>query len=74
MEFDLYGTKMSLSEGKQAPRLSFNKNISARFCHQVAAQILNMFCYFYFVKNHKISINLATNEAREKNKQRSGIL
>ncbi len=45
----------------------------ARFCHQVAAQVPDMFCNFYLVKSHKIANNSATTEAREKNKHRFGI-
>ncbi len=33
---------------------------------QVAALVLNTFCNFYSVKNHKIANNSATTEAREK--------
>jgi hypothetical protein len=38
------------------------------FCHQEAALVPDMFCNFYLVKNLKIVYNLATTEAREKNK------
>jgi hypothetical protein len=44
-----------------------NEGISAAsFCHQVAASVPNMFCNFYFVKNHKNANSSATTEAREK--------
>jgi hypothetical protein len=39
---------------------------AASFCHQVAAWVLNMFCNFYFVKNHNIANNSTTIKAREK--------
>jgi hypothetical protein len=39
---------------------------AARFCCQVASWVLDMFCNFYLVKNHKIANNSATTEAREK--------
>jgi hypothetical protein len=39
---------------------------AARFCHQVAAWVPDIFCNFYMVKSHKIAYNSATNEAREK--------
>jgi hypothetical protein len=45
-----------MNEGKSA----------ASFCHQVAAWVSDMFCNFHLAKNHKIAINLATTEAREK--------
>ncbi len=32
----------------------------------MAAWVLNMFCNFYFVNNHKIVINLTTANASEK--------
>jgi hypothetical protein len=38
---------------------------SARFCHQVAAWVADMFWNFYLVKSLKIANNLATAEARE---------
>jgi hypothetical protein len=47
---------------------------AASFCHQVAALVPDMFCNFYLVKSHKISNNLATTEAREKNKHIFGVL
>jgi hypothetical protein len=36
------------------------------FCRQVAAWFLDMFCHFYFVKNHKFVSNLRTSVARVK--------
>ncbi len=46
----------------------------ARFCYQVAAQVLGMFCNFYLVKSYKIAIASATTESREQNKYRIRIL
>jgi len=46
----------------------------ARFCHQVAAWIPDMFCNFYLMKHHEIANNSATAEAEEKISARSGIL
>jgi hypothetical protein len=43
------------------------------FCHQVAVCGPDVFCYFYFVKSHKIANNSATTEAWGKNKHRFGI-
>jgi hypothetical protein len=44
----------------------FNEGISAAsFCHKAAALVPDIFCNFYFVKNHKIANNSATTEARE---------
>jgi hypothetical protein len=44
-----------------------NEGISAAsFCCQVAALVPDVFCNFYFVKNHKIANNSASTEAREK--------
>jgi hypothetical protein len=44
-----------------------NEGISAaNFSCQVAALVPDMFCNFYLMKNHKISNNSASNEAREK--------
>ncbi len=37
---------------------------AASFCHRVAARVSDMFCNFYFVKNHKIANNSITNKAR----------
>jgi hypothetical protein len=37
---------------------------AASFCHQVAAQITDMFCNYYFVKSHKIANSSATTQAR----------
>jgi hypothetical protein len=46
---------------------TFNEGKSAAsFCRQVAALVTDMFCNFYFVKNHKIANNSVTTEAREK--------
>jgi hypothetical protein len=39
---------------------------AARFCHQVAAWVPDMFCDIYLVKGHKIANNSATTETREK--------
>ncbi len=39
---------------------------AASFCRQVAALVPDMFCNFYFVKNHNIANNYATTEAGEK--------
>jgi hypothetical protein len=47
---------MQLNEGKSA----------ASFCRQVAAWFPDMFCYFYFVKKHKIAKNSTATEARKK--------
>ncbi len=42
----------------------------ASFCCQVVAFFLDMFCGFYFLKNHKIAKkNSTTTKAREKIKQ-----
>jgi hypothetical protein len=38
---------------------------AATFCCQVAAWVLDMFCYFYLMKDHKIAKNLTTTRARE---------
>jgi len=43
-----------LNEGKSA----------ARFCHQVASWVPDMFCDIYLVKSHKNVINSASTEAR----------
>ncbi len=45
-----------IKEGKSA----------ARLCHQVAAQVADMFCNIYLVKHRKIAHNSAATEAREK--------
>jgi len=50
------GNREKDNEGKSA----------TSFCCQVAALVLDMFCNFYLVKNHKIANNSATTEAREK--------
>ncbi len=39
---------------------------AARFCHQVAAWVSDMFCDFYLVKKPKIANNSRTAKAREK--------
>jgi hypothetical protein len=55
LHLDLYIPQ--LNEGKSA----------ASFCHQVAvAWFPDMFCNFYFVKNHKIDKNSTTTKATEK--------
>jgi hypothetical protein len=46
----------------------------ARFCNEVAAWVLNIFCKFYFSRNHKITNSSTTMEARLKNNHRFGIL
>jgi hypothetical protein len=47
--------------------LHFNEGESAAsFCCQVAAWFPDMFCNFYFVKNHKIAKNSTTTKAKEK--------
>jgi hypothetical protein len=39
----------------------------ASYCHQVAAWVPDIFCSFYFMKNHKIANkNSTTTNAREK--------
>jgi hypothetical protein len=38
---------------------------AAIFYHQVTTGVQDMFSNFYFVKNHKIDSNSATDEARE---------
>ncbi len=44
-----------------------NEGISAAsFYHKLAVLVPDMFCNFYFVKNHKIANNSATTGAREK--------
>ncbi len=48
-------------------------NSAAKFCHQVAAWVPDMFCKFCSVKSHKIAYNSATIEAIE-NKHRFEIL
>ncbi len=45
---------------------TFSNNETASLCHQVASLDPDMFCNFYFVKNHKIANNSATAEAGEK--------
>jgi hypothetical protein len=47
---------LGVNEGKSA----------ASVCRQVAAWVPEMFCNFYFVKNHKIVYNLTATKAREK--------
>ncbi len=39
---------------------------AASFCCPVAAWVTDMFCNFYFAKNHKIAKNSKTTKAREK--------
>ncbi len=39
---------------------------AASFCPQAAIWVLNMFCKFYTLKNHKIVKNATTTEAMEK--------
>ncbi len=38
---------------------------TASFCRQVAAWFPDMFCNFYFVKNHKIAKNSTITKARK---------
>jgi hypothetical protein len=40
--------------------------LAARFCQQVADWVSDMFCDFYYVKNHKIANCSGNTEAREK--------
>jgi len=47
---------------------------AARFCHQVAAWVQDMFCSFYVVKSHKIAYNSVTTEALEKKSADLGSL
>jgi hypothetical protein len=46
---------------------------AASFCCQLAALVADMFCNFYFIKNHKISNNSTTADARDKNRHIFGI-
>jgi hypothetical protein len=39
---------------------------AASFCSKVAALVPDMFCNFYFVKNHKIAKSTTTIRARHK--------
>jgi len=41
-----------------------NYKSAARFCHQVAAWVPDMFCNFYLGKNHKIANNSTTTKTR----------
>jgi hypothetical protein len=57
------------------PTHPFNEGKSAAsFCRQVATWVPDMFCNFYFVKNHKIAKKSTTTKAIEKNYRRFGIL
>ncbi len=47
---------------------------AAKYCHQLAAWVPDMFWNFYLLKSHSIANNSATTEAREKNKRTFGIL
>jgi hypothetical protein len=62
---------MDSCDNKQAVRATTanaNEDKSgASLCHQVAAWVPDMFRYFNLVKNHEISNNSTTIEAREKN-------
>ncbi len=40
-------------------------NPTATFCRQVATWAPDMFCNFYFLKNHKIANNSMTTKTRE---------
>jgi hypothetical protein len=54
-------------------KFSYDKS-AANPCHQGAALVIDMFCYFYLLKNHKIVNNSTTAKAGEINKCRFGIL
>jgi hypothetical protein len=64
------------AHGRKSDKTSSEKHSNnewksaARFCHRVAAWFPDMFCNFYFVKNHKVLKNSITSEAREQNKLR----
>jgi hypothetical protein len=45
-----------------------------RFCHQVAACVVNRFCNFYFIKKYKIAKKNHQPLKLDKNKHRFGIL
>ncbi len=51
-----YDTKHNSNEGKSV----------ASFFHQAAAWFPDMFCYFYFVKNHRIAKNSTATKGRGK--------
>ncbi len=55
-EIGRVGKREKDNEGKSA----------ASFCCQVAALVLDMFCNFYSVKNHKIVNNSATMKLEKK--------
>ncbi len=47
---------------------------AANICLQIAESVLDLFCNFYSVKNHKIVNNAANTEAREKISRRLEFL
>jgi hypothetical protein len=53
-------------------RIKIQDKSAASFCCQVAPWVLDIFCNFYFVKNHKIA-NYSTATKDRKNKHRFGI-
>ncbi len=60
---DAHGRK---SDKTSSEKYSNNVGKSAAsFCHPVAAWFPDMFCNFYFVKNHKIAKNSTTTKARQ---------
>jgi hypothetical protein len=69
MQIEYSLTRLSLFQASAwDPLYQKNKEgkSAARFCHQVAAWVPDMFCNFYLVKHHKIANTSATTEAREK--------
>ncbi len=46
--------------------ISIEDKSAASFCCHIAACVPDIFCNFYFVKNHKIANNLTTFNASEK--------
>ncbi len=69
MQIEYSLTRLSLFQASAWDPLYQKNNegkSAARFCHQVAAWVLDMFWNFYLVKHQKITINSATTEAREK--------
>jgi len=53
--------------------LAYKDKLVASFCRKAAEWFRDMFCNFYFEKNHRIDNNSATTETREKNKYRFGF-
>ncbi len=43
--------------------IPYKDKSAASFCHQAAAQLADIFCKFYLVKNHKIDNRSTTTEA-----------